>query len=739
MEEKNKTIKEQIEELERRQEQFYNKLNALCLEMDSIKGQLEMLKTMDSDETVSIKSESLATPEAQPEVIKEAEAVMPEVNKKEDFITEVPPYVVSEAVLSNTYANIPKAKKSVSGSKDSEVSFGKNFMGIAAAVLIFISFILFATLIIPMLSDGMKLGLMYLVSVAFVSVGLLKLESESKNTFFMSILAIGVGGIYISLFLTNTYFHLIGKLTLYVLLLLWAAFVLMLSKKQQILFTFIGGVGLFISVCFGAGLCVSEKSSSTMLILTGYFITGSLSFIIKNFRDEKEHDIISFFNCCSLIVMTISTAVIHNFSLDRLNVLDHTILIVAIILFVYLLVLTFISLTRLDNSKKTLPAFWGTLYSATSAVLLMLVIKNQITGAATILIVAVLTFIAVDHVVYKVGYTLTEAYIMPGLWQVILIITAAFGVICLPFISTQVGLMAIAIPLVIAGFLRENRMYKMVSLGFAFLTCYMQTIYWDTPKGDVGSLYVRPLNIIILMLIFAVASTFFMYNNEKKYDKIFKIALYYVLMVVISIAIDRFPDISYKETQFITFLALTGVQLIVVFSPFSRGINGEEEKEFEINSSIINIVLMYLAIDGMNSLSLSPGRKAIYVLLAIILFMLRAKKQLEADVELFNIYVGVKFTILLWSILNAFDFPAFAFSLGALILAIVLIGIGFKLKLRALRIYGLILTMICVVKFVMIDITYSNTLGHALSFFVSGLLCLAISAIYNHMEKQNRQ
>ena len=102
MEEKNKTIKEQIEELERRQEQFYNKLNALCWEMDSIKGHLEMLKTMDSDETVSIKSESLATPEAQPEVIKEAEAVMPEVNKKEDFITEVPPYVVSEAVLSNT-------------------------------------------------------------------------------------------------------------------------------------------------------------------------------------------------------------------------------------------------------------------------------------------------------------------------------------------------------------------------------------------------------------------------------------------------------------------------------------------------------------------------------------------------------------------------------------------------------------------------------------------------------------
>jgi hypothetical protein len=37
----------------------------------------------------------------------------------------------------------------------------------------------------------------------------------------------------------------------------------------------------------------------------------------------------------------------------------------------------------------------------------------------------------------------------------------------------------------------------------------------------------------------------------------------------------------------------------------------------------------------------------------------------------------------------------------------------------------------------MIDTTYENTLGHALSFLISGILCFAISAIYNHFAKQD--
>ena len=69
-------------------------------------------------------------------------------------------------------------------------------------------------------------------------------------------------------------------------------------------------------------------------------------------------------------------------------------------------------------------------------------------------------------------------------------------------------------------------------------------------------------------------------------------------------------------------------------------------------------------------------------------------------------------------------------------MAILLILLGFKLKLKSLRVYGLVTTMIFAVKLVMIDITYDNVLGNALSFFISGLICFGISALYSIADKK---
>ena len=44
--------------------------------------------------------------------------------------------------------------------------------------------------------------------------------------------------------------------------------------------------------------------------------------------------------------------------------------------------------------------------------------------------------------------------------------------------------------------------------------------------------------------------------------------------------------------------------------------------------------------------------------------------------------------------------------------------------------------MISIFKLIMIDINYENTLGNALSFLGSGLLCFIISMIYNYIDKK---
>jgi uncharacterized membrane protein len=87
-------------------------------------------------------------------------------------------------------------------------------------------------------------------------------------------------------------------------------------------------------------------------------------------------------------------------------------------------------------------------------------------------------------------------------------------------------------------------------------------------------------------------------------------------------------------------------------------------------------------------------------------------------------------------VLSALDAVNYVISIACLLLAILFILIGFKGSYKYLRIYGLGLTMISIFKLLMLDIKYDNTLGYAISFFVSGLLCFAISMIYNYLDKK---
>jgi uncharacterized membrane protein len=101
-----------------------------------------------------------------------------------------------------------------------------------------------------------------------------------------------------------------------------------------------------------------------------------------------------------------------------------------------------------------------------------------------------------------------------------------------------------------------------------------------------------------------------------------------------------------------------------------------------------------------------------------------------------HIYVGGKFTVFLIVVLSSMEAVNYVISIACLLLAILFILIGFKGGYKYLRIYGLGLTMISIFKLLMIDVIYENTLGYAISFFVSGVLCFVISMIYNYLDKK---
>lgn len=104
----------------------------------------------------------------------------------------------------------------------------------------------------------------------------------------------------------------------------------------------------------------------------------------------------------------------------------------------------------------------------------------------------------------------------------------------------------------------------------------------------------------------------------------------------------------------------------------------------------------------------------------------------EKGVSLYN---GLKFTWTLGVILWRFSAVSYLISLAGIVLAIAFIVAGFRFNYKGLRLYGLVLTMVCVVKLLFWDIVFDNAFYRPISFLVAGILLFLISYIYFRLEK----
>ena len=147
---------------------------------------------------------------------------------------------VQSSVVQTPVKQTPINQTQYNGESDFEKTFGKSFMGIAASVLIFISIILFATLLLPMLGDGAKMAIMYIVSGAFLGIGAYRLIKDKDNKFNISLTGCGLGALFISLLLSNIYFKVLGDIPLYVLIAFWGCLVCIFAKNKNYIFQVIG-------------------------------------------------------------------------------------------------------------------------------------------------------------------------------------------------------------------------------------------------------------------------------------------------------------------------------------------------------------------------------------------------------------------------------------------------------------------------------------------------------------------
>jgi hypothetical protein len=77
----------------------------------------------------------------------------------------------------------------------------------------------------------------------------------------------------------------------------------------------------------------------------------------------------------------------------------------------------------------------------------------------------------------------------------------------------------------------------------------------------------------------------------------------------------------------------------------------------------------------------------------------------------------------------------YVLSLACMVVALLVVALGFWSRVRSLRLTGLVVLVICVLKLTVVDIGEVNSLMRVVSFISGGVICFAISALYNFLVK----
>ena len=250
---------------------YRDKLQYLEVELQYINNQLQLLKNAQN-----VAAQNVQKPNMSPYVQQNPNAIPHVQALNTDYRMNMPEDQVPHNVLPARRNPLPIRETRTT--QDYEKMFGKNLMGIFASVLIFISLIIFATLILPHLTDTLKMLAMYIASFAVIAAGLLLYRRNKNNLFYIAIIGCGVGSLYLSLLLSNLYFKVIGDFALYLLILVWAVFVRYLTKIKHYVFTIIGQAGILIASVLGTALCVFEADPRKFLVLSIFYFISALVF-----------------------------------------------------------------------------------------------------------------------------------------------------------------------------------------------------------------------------------------------------------------------------------------------------------------------------------------------------------------------------------------------------------------------------------------------------------------------------
>jgi hypothetical protein len=590
------------------------------------------------------------------------------------------------------------------------------------------------------------MALMYLVSFGITATGIL-LNRKLRNVFTQILSGCGYGCIFISILLTHVWFNKINDITAFSLLLIWIVVALYTAKRMNSLsLSIVAHIGMVISIFMAFQKGISDDKILIVfiyqLVSVAVIVLGNMICFKKTYRfglflsmimilfgsgnlweyvsrDELSTFVVVLFLLEFLSITFLScllefstNSIIDSTYYKPIHIFNKLIWIFSLFLMVYGVLFEF----------QYFP-FWGVI-----VVCLLIVVTHAIYSA---IITKKYNFSVKLEYINVIIFTMIADYLM-----IILSINNLYGNSELFFLPEIPMLFIVAIFL-FAGYKYTNRT---VYLGSAYITLVLDAIIMCIigyeRLNEYGSMMLSIVYMVMFDVVLVWEAVRFYHNGWNKHLNKFK-AFGYLFTEISLTAMLGFSDIENKWIIMLIILVLVNIVLYAV--KFDSIKYGKSMKIImKINECyLLNIsfwVIAFIKADAFVHV-LKWGLIALCVGLVVIRIMENIGKKSHA-IEQF--WTGLKITLLVLATVNAnsdvLDY-AYVFSIICMITSLGSIVLGFAMKAKVLRLYGLGTSLLCVLKMVTIDVGGLNTVTRVVAFIGGGAICFVISAVYNKINK----
>lgn len=597
----------------------------------------------------------------------------------------------------------PEKKSSI------ESKIGKTVMGVMAAALILFSIILFGYLIYDKIPDFGKAIIMFLVSGILTAAGLWLMK---KHRAFIILASTGLSGIFVSGIITHYVYDLMGAPILYVIIGLWIFGTAYLARAKSRVFLYVCDVGILITT----GLITQVNSNQLALAL--YMLFACILYLFTRTKSYAKDSL-----------LFIQTPVVFMFLISLFSSYEGwicNIVCVGIILAIYILTAVFYKEQSELGKALQIVALVVTLFTS-----LILSIDNnfyldRLTGSNMAGLIILVITMAIPFIWSYIYYRKDESELGKVFKYLPLYVFFACYMFCgfSSFYEDYIGLLPMAIITLALSFVLKDFNFRIVAVVYS-IVYLMDSPYEVNYFLAVGFIFAIMLAYIVMVFVI-----------EKEKQHVFDKFGIYILSISIYLSL-LFEN--YWDYLWIAVVFSVAVGFFINSDVFSK--YGQGKLFVQILGYLTNIVFYINAIVAVNDDTHHWFIRLLMIMAFIAITSINTKRLFErATVELpVGLYITFKYMIMVLVITNTLGGEKLIISLVGILFAIIIIAVGYFTDHKSFRLYGLVLSLICVFKIMLFDISYASNLLRPLGIFAAGILCFIISFIYSKLEKKQRE